>query len=72
MKTRIVKRTNVDGSVLYVIQQKHLIFRWWWVDASVNSLDYANTKDYFCTLDEAKSNLCYFDGSTHKDEVVKE
>ena len=26
MKARIVKRTNVDGTVNFVIQQKHFLF----------------------------------------------
>jgi len=70
MKTRIIKRTGVAGGVRYVIQQKHFIFRWWWVDASVNSLDYVNTRDYFDTLDDAKKHLCYFDGTKIKEEVL--
>jgi hypothetical protein len=32
-KVRIVKRTYGDGYVDYVIQKKHFLFRWWWVDA---------------------------------------
>lgn len=70
MKTRIVKRTSVDGSnVTYVIQQKHFIFRWWWVDAWVNSWD-MGTNDTFYTYEDAVNHLCFFDGSREKVEVV--
>lgn len=70
MKTRIVKRTSADRSrVTYVIQQKHFIFRWWWVDAWVNSWDVA-TNDTFYTYEEAVSHLCLFDGSRGREEPV--
>ena len=69
-KVRIVKETGVDGRIQYVIQQKHWLFRWYWVDASINSIDYVYCDDYFDTLEEAKENLCYFDGSKGKSEVV--
>ena len=52
MKARIVKKTNVDGRVVFVIQQRHFLFRWWWVDAWVNHSVY--TTDSFSTLEEAK------------------
>lgn len=68
MKARIVKRTNVDGTVEFVIQQRHFLFRWWWVDAWMNSSTW--TIDSFPTLEEAKKSLCYFDGSKVKEEVI--
>lgn len=70
-KCRIVKRTNVDGRVEFVIQQKHFLFFWWWVDAWVNSSDGANCTDSFETLEEAERNLCYFDGTKIKETVIK-
>ena len=69
-KARIIKRTGPDGRVQYIIQQKHSLFRWWWVDAWLNSLCGASCLDYFDTLDEAKKNLCYFDGTETKEKVV--
>ena len=69
-KVRIIKRTGVDGRVQYVIQQKHHLFRWQWVDAWLNSLSGASCRDSFDTLEQAKKNLCYFDGSVPTDEVV--
>ena len=69
MKARIVKKTNVDGRVEFVIQQRHFLFRWWWVDAWMNRDVY--TIDSFSTLEEAKKNLCYFDGSKVKQEIVE-
>jgi hypothetical protein len=71
-KCRIIERTCPDGSVSYVIQQKHFLFRWWWVDAWVNSWDGAWCQDTFPSLEEAVSNLCYFDGTPSKCVVVFE
>ena len=68
-KVRIVERVYADGSIHYVIQQKHFIFIWWWVDAWMNSSD-PHTKDSFVNLEEAKKHLCYFNGKTHVDKVV--
>ena len=68
MKARIIKRTNVDGRVEFVIQQKHFLFRWWWVDAWMNNS--AWTIDSFHTLEQAKKHLCYFDGSKVKEEII--
>jgi hypothetical protein len=70
MKARIVKRTHVDGSVCYVIQQKHFLFRWWWVDAWINSGCGTACKDHFLTLEEARKHLCYFDETQTKEEVM--
>jgi len=69
MKTRIIERTNVDGRKSYVIQQKHFLFRWWWVDAWINSSS-ASCQDSFSSLEEAKKNLCYFDNTKVKEKVV--
>lgn len=70
MKTRIIKRTGPDGRVQYIIQQKHFLFRWWWVDAWLNSSCGAYCTDDFDTLEEAQANLCYFDGTPCKETVV--
>ena len=69
MKARIIERTNVDGRTNYVIQQRHFLFRFW-VDAWINSVDGASCRDSFSSLEEAKNNLCYFDGSKVKERVV--
>ena len=69
-KVRIVEKTYPGGYVEYVIQQKHFLFRWWWVDAWMNRIDGASCQDYFSTLDEAKKHLCYFDGSKSTQRVV--
>ena len=67
----IIKNTNPEGRVTYTIQQKHFLFRWWWVDAWVNSWDGAScTNDTFNTLDEAKENLVWFNGTKHTFEVI--
>lgn len=59
-----------DGRTEYVIQQPHFIFRWWWVDAWMNSSNGAACNDSFETLEEAKKHLCYFDGSKCRETVV--
>jgi len=71
-KCRIIERTGVDGRAQYVIQQKHFLLRWWWVDAWVNSWSGAACVDYFGSLKEAKENLCYFDGSKCKEKEVNQ
>lgn len=69
-KVRIIERTCVDGRIEYVIQQKHFLLKWLWVDAWINSLCGAACKDYFNSLAEAKKNLCYFDGSKSIERVL--
>lgn len=69
-KCRIIERTNVDGRKEYVIQQRHFLFRWQWVDAWINSSDGAACQDSFSTLDDAKKNLCYFNDSKCTERVV--
>jgi len=71
-KTRIIKRTLIDGDVRYIIQKKHFIFRWWWEDAGKHSLIYPPYRSSFETLEDAEKNLCYFDGTKAIDEVVLE
>ncbi len=68
-KLRIVKKTDIDGEELYVIQRKYFLIGW--MDATTfNSTDFVDTFD---SLEEAKENLSYFDGSiTKKEEVVFE
>lgn len=70
-KTRIIKRIEPGGRTRYVIQQKHLLFRWMWVDAWVNSIAGAACTDDFETLEEAKQSLCYFDGTPSIETVCK-
>ena len=69
-KARIIERTGPDGTVSYVIQQRHFLFRWWWVDAWINSMLGAACKDSFTTLEEAKANLCFFDGTPTKELIL--
>ena len=59
-----------DKKVKYVIQQKHFLLRWWWVDAWINSGVGAICQDSFDNLEEAEKNLCYFDGTKCKEEVI--
>lgn len=68
-KARIIKREYPDGSTMYVIQQKHFLFRWWWVDAWVNCG--VDVTDSFETLEEAENKLLWFDGTNVKETVIK-
>jgi hypothetical protein len=68
-KVRIIKEIYPDGETAYIIQQKHFLFFWWWVAASINNASsYCN--DSFLTLEEAKKNLCYFNGTKTKKEII--
>jgi hypothetical protein len=67
-KVRIIKRTMPDGRVKFIIQQKHFLFFWWWVDAWINND--VSTIDSFLTLEEAKKELCWFDGTKVKQEII--
>lgn len=66
-KVRIIKRTNVDGRIEYVIQQRSL-FTWadTWFEISYARCQRSAYDDY----EEAQKNLCYFDGTNVKEEVV--
>ena len=68
MKARIIKRTKVSGSIHYVIQQRHWFFRWLWVAGWINNLSAVDT---FPTLESARANMRYFDGSRSTDEVIE-
>ena len=69
-KVRIIKRTGPEGRPRYIIQQRHFMFRWWWVDAWVNSWEGAWCTDDFDTLEEAQHHLCYFDGTKCTERVM--
>ncbi len=69
-KVRIIKRTFSNGSPKYVIQQKHFLFFWWWVDAWVNSFLGAACEDSFDSFEEALRNLYLFDGTKSVEEPV--
>jgi hypothetical protein len=68
-KVRIIKRTYVCGGTSFIIQQKHWLMFWKWVDAYENDTT-GRLKYYFDTIEEAKKNLCLFDGTGLKEEVV--
>lgn len=56
---RIVERTYKGSSTCYVIQERHFIFRWWWVDAWVNrSVGFTDTFD---TMEKALEALARID-----------
>lgn len=76
---RIVKVTSVDGRVKYVIERRHWLFRWMWQYMAFKTnkkigptpFDYLY-KGTYDTIEEAKENLCRFDGTKIIEEVVYE
>lgn len=71
-KCRIVKETNQVGKVQYIIEQKHFVFRWQWVPASINAIEGVSyCQDYFDTYEEAVQHLPYFNGTKCKRKIVE-
>lgn len=76
-KVRIVERINTEDyhytkllKKVYVIQQKHFIFWWMWVDAAYNYLFINKPSDTYHTLEYAKEMLRYFDGTKNPDKII--
>jgi hypothetical protein len=69
-KVRIIERVAPDGRKDYVIQQRHFLFRWQWVDGWINSWCGAACQDSWPTLAEAQAHLCWFDGTKCKETVM--
>jgi hypothetical protein len=67
-KCRIIERTHPSGRKEWVIQQKHWLLKWKWVDAWRN-MGYSYL-DHYSTLERAKDNLWQFDGSKPTNKVV--
>lgn len=63
MKTRIIERLYPDGRVTFVVQQKHWLFFWLWVDASSNYSGCCPPIDELYSLEEATKAGWRFDGS---------
>jgi hypothetical protein len=68
-KCRIVKST-FDGKETYIIEQRHFLFMWWWVSATVNCLGGEYMNDEFSTLDEAEAHVKYYDHTKPKREIL--
>lgn len=68
-KARIIEETYPDGSIKFIIQQKHFLFFWWWVAASLNYF-WLNRMDVFSTQEDAKKNLYKFNGTKTVSRVV--
>ena len=71
-KARIIERTGPTGHKQWVIQQRHFILRWMWVDAWVNSWMGAACQDSFYSLADATAHLPCFDGTPTIEEVVSD
>ena len=73
-KVRIVEREHPEGYTSYEIQQRHCIFKFWWIDAWLNNWDLERNSS-FSTLEKAKEHLKYFQNGSgyervHKDTVL--
>ncbi len=66
IKIRIVKQTMPDSRIVFEIQRK---FLWMWIDAYYFNHT-AKIYRIYSTLEEAKKDLCYFDGTKIKEEIV--
>lgn len=51
---RIVERTNLGGILTYVVQERHFLLKFLWVDASIN---YENARDTFNTYQDAENYI---------------
>lgn len=69
VSARVVKRTVQDGRVFYLIQQKHFLLRWVWEDVCDPTTLCPFT---YKTREAAMKDLCWHNGTTHKDEVFYE
>lgn len=74
MKVRILRVTTQCGDIYYQIQQL-VHYPFWpfpktWVNAWLNSSLGAACIDSFPTLELAQKNLCFFNGSAPKAEIM--
>ena len=58
-KIRIIE-TKFDGKTKFIIQKRHWIFKWVWINAAQYSWDWINDQDTFETLQQAVAHLHYF------------
>ena len=70
-KTRIIKR-ECDDEVSFVIQQKHGLFRWVWVDASDNYPIEYEFKDTFDNLNDARAKVAQMNHRPRIKETIIE
>jgi len=68
-KARIVERTDPAGKVSYVIQIKHWLFRWLWVDVN-DDWAFPHFRPHFQTIEDAKKFLPFYDGTPQKNKVI--
>jgi len=68
-KARIVERTDPIGSVSYVIQVRHWLFKWLWVDTDYGYGSYGRMRSY-PTLDAANKWLPWYDGTRERNRVI--
>ncbi len=65
-KTRIIKRLQPTGHI-FVIQMKHRIWKWLWVDAW--NVVGESVKDYYDTLGEAQERIHFFSNLPKKRDI---
>ena len=66
-KARIIERTFPDGTVEYYIQKKCL---WWYDVCEWDARFDTSFAISFDTLEDARQNLCYYDGTKIIDKVI--
>jgi hypothetical protein len=69
MNTRIIERRFPDGKTVFVIQQRHWLFRVW-EDAFFSSTTSLSRKAEYPTAESAKLDLCWFDGTPVEETEV--
>lgn len=69
MKLRIIKRETVSGTN-YVIQEKHVLFRWMWVDSWIYTRTGSACSSSFSTYAKAVEHLKYFKCSSRTLETT--
>ena len=68
-KVRIVERTHVNGKKEYTIQRRNWFLLGMWIDVSEGCHD-VEIPVSFSSLKEAKSRLCYYDGTKITQKIV--
>ena len=70
---RIEKLDSILGCV-YIIQQRHFIFRWWWIDADKNYLRFLSPfrDSTYLTFEEANLSIPSYIKNTNKNWYMEE
>lgn len=67
-KCRIIERTDLFGITRFIIQRRHIFFRYW-IDARINSMTGEYIENSYSTYELAKENIKFFNGTKPKEEI---